>query len=135
MARILIADNASFMRSCLKYIVENAGHEVVGMAKGGSEAVDLFRQLQPDIVTLDILMEGMDGIEALGKIITHELGNSGPGVFTFPGICKLKMLHKAAVDARKGIDPFTKKERTFKAREARTVFRATALKALWSNLT
>src|SRR3954452_6180468 len=69
MARILIADNASFMRSCLKYIVENAGHEVVGMAKGGKEAVDLFRQLQPDLVTLDILMEGMDGIEALGVIM------------------------------------------------------------------
>jgi two-component system chemotaxis response regulator CheY len=69
MARILIADNASFMRSCLKYIVENAGHEVVGMAKGGKEAVELYGQLQPDLVTLDILMEGMDGIAALGEII------------------------------------------------------------------
>src|SRR5438132_12309541 len=69
MARILIADNASFMRSCLKYIVENAGHEVVGMAKGGQEAVALYGQLRPDLVTLDILMEGMDGITALGTII------------------------------------------------------------------
>jgi two-component system chemotaxis response regulator CheY len=68
MARILIADNASFMRSCLKYIVENAGHEVVGMAKGGQEAVELYGQLKPDLVTLDILMEGMDGITALGTI-------------------------------------------------------------------
>src|SRR5437764_4304124 len=68
MARILIADNASFMRSCLKYIVENAGHEVVGMAKGGNEAVELYGQLQPDLVTLDILMEGMDGIAALKEI-------------------------------------------------------------------
>jgi two-component system, chemotaxis family, chemotaxis protein CheY len=70
MARILIADNASFMRSCLKYIVENAGHEVVGMAKEGREAVHLHEQLKPDLVTLDILMEeGMDGIAALGTII------------------------------------------------------------------
>jgi len=69
MARILIADNASFMRSCLKYIVENAGHEVVGMAKGGKEAVDLYTQFRPDLVTLDILMEGMDGMAALGAIL------------------------------------------------------------------
>jgi two-component system, chemotaxis family, chemotaxis protein CheY len=68
MARILVADNASFMRSCLKYIVENAGHEVVGMARGGKEAVELYGQLQPDLVTLDILMEGMDGIAALREI-------------------------------------------------------------------
>ena len=72
MARILIADNASFMRSCLKYIVENAGHEVVGMAKGGQEAVDLYKQSKPDVVTLDILMEGMDGIGALGAIMQQD---------------------------------------------------------------
>jgi two-component system chemotaxis response regulator CheY len=69
MARILVADNASFMRSCLKYIVENAGHQVVGMAKGGEEAVALYNQLKPDLVTLDILMEGMDGVAALGHIM------------------------------------------------------------------
>jgi len=72
MARILIADNASFMRSCLKYIVENAGHEVVGMAKGGQEAVDLYQQVKPDVVTLDILMEGLDGIGALGAIMQQD---------------------------------------------------------------
>jgi two-component system chemotaxis response regulator CheY len=68
MARILIADNASFMRSCLKYIVENAGHTVVGLAKDGQEAVTMYEELKPDLLTLDILMEGMDGIAALGKI-------------------------------------------------------------------
>jgi two-component system chemotaxis response regulator CheY len=68
MTRILIADNASFMRSCLKYIVENAGHEVVGMARGGQEAVELYGQVRPDLVTLDILMEGMDGIAALREL-------------------------------------------------------------------
>jgi two-component system chemotaxis response regulator CheY len=68
MARILIADNASFMRACLKYIVENAGHEVVGMAKEGGEAVELYGKLKPDLVTLDILMEKMDGLAALAAI-------------------------------------------------------------------
>src|SRR4051812_26674557 len=72
MARILIADNASFMRSCLKYIFENAGHQVIGMAKGGQEALELYGQLKPDLVTLDILMEGMDGIAALGHIMKED---------------------------------------------------------------
>ena len=68
MARILIADDASFMRSSLKYILENAKHEVVGMAKGGQEAIDLYGRLKPDVLTLDILMEGMDGIAALREL-------------------------------------------------------------------
>ncbi len=74
MARILIADNASFMRSCLKYIVENAGHEVAGMAKSGQEAVDLYARVEPDLVTLDILMEGMDGLAALESIVKADPG-------------------------------------------------------------
>jgi two-component system chemotaxis response regulator CheY len=69
MARILIADNASFMRSCLKYIAENAGHEVAGLAKNGQEAIDLYARIKPDLVTLDILMEGTDGMTALREIM------------------------------------------------------------------
>ncbi len=68
MAKILIVDDASFMRGSLKYIVETAGHSVVGMAKDGEEAIDMYKKLKPDIVTLDILMKGMDGITALKKI-------------------------------------------------------------------
>jgi two-component system chemotaxis response regulator CheY len=68
MANILVVDDASFMRGSLKYIVENGGHKVVGMAKDGEEALKMFRQFKPDIVTLDILMKGMDGITALKKI-------------------------------------------------------------------
>ncbi len=56
------------MRGSLKYIVETAGHSVVGMAKDGEEAIDMYKKLKPDIVTLDILMKGMDGITALKKI-------------------------------------------------------------------
>ena len=74
MAKILIVDDAAFMRGSLKYIVENAGHSVVGMAKDGQEALDLCRKLKPEIVTLDILMSGMDGLSAL-KAIKKE--NSG----------------------------------------------------------
>ena len=71
MAKILIVDDAAFMRGSLKYIVEGAGHSVVGMAKDGQEALKLCGKLKPDIVTLDILMSGMDGLTAL-EAITKE---------------------------------------------------------------
>jgi len=74
MATILIVDDAAFMRGSLKYIVEGAGHSVVGTAKDGQEALKLCGKLKPDIVTLDILMDGMDGLTAL-KAIKKE--NSG----------------------------------------------------------
>ena len=71
MSTVLIADDASFMRNSLKYIVENAGHTVVGMAKEGQEALELYRKYKPDVVTLDLLMTGKDGFWAL-KEITKE---------------------------------------------------------------
>lgn len=77
MATILITDDAAFMRGSLKYIVEGAGHSVVGTAKDGKEALKLCGKLKPDIVTLDILMSGMDGLTAL-KTIKKE--NSGAKV-------------------------------------------------------
>jgi len=67
-AKILIVDDAAFMRGSLKYIVESAGHSVVGMAKDGQEALKLYRKVNPDVVTLDILMSGMDGLSALEVI-------------------------------------------------------------------
>ena len=72
MATILIVDDAAFMRGSLKYIVESVGHSVVGMAKDGQEALELYTKLKPDVVTLDILMKGMDGISALKAIIEED---------------------------------------------------------------
>ena len=74
MATIMIVDDASFMRGSLKYIVEGAGHNVVGTAKDGQEALKLYRKLKPDIVTLDILMSGMDGLSALKAIKKEDPG-------------------------------------------------------------
>jgi two-component system chemotaxis response regulator CheY len=74
MATILVVDDASFMRGSLKFIVENAGHEVLGMAKDGKEALELYRKLRPDVVTLDILMRGTDGLTALEAIMTEDPG-------------------------------------------------------------
>lgn len=68
MANILIVDDTAFMRDSLKNILENAGYKVVGLAGNGSEALSLYKELRPDIVTMDILMAEMDGIMALQAI-------------------------------------------------------------------
>lgn len=68
MARILVVDDASFMRLMLKDILVKGGHEVCGEAENGLVAIDRYKELQPDIVTLDITMPKMDGVEALKNI-------------------------------------------------------------------
>ena len=69
MARILVADDASFMRMMIREIVEEEGYEVVGEATDGVEAMDLFHELHPDIVTMDIVMPRRSGIDAVRGII------------------------------------------------------------------
>ena len=69
MARVLIVDDAAFMRMMLKDIITDIGHEVVGNACNGFEAVELYKNLKPDIVTLDITMPEKDGITALSEIM------------------------------------------------------------------
>jgi two-component system chemotaxis response regulator CheY len=66
--RVLIADDALFMREMIKEIIEKAGFEVVGEATNGNEVVEKFRELKPDITTMDIVMPLKSGIEALQEI-------------------------------------------------------------------
>lgn len=66
--RVLIVDDALFMRNMLKEIFLKAGYEVVGEAGDGLEAVEQYRQLRPDLVTMDIVMPHRSGIEALQEI-------------------------------------------------------------------
>ncbi|WP_010477633.1 response regulator [Thermococcus zilligii] len=68
MARVLIADDALFARVLLRKMLTDEGHEVVGEASTGREAVEKYAGLRPDIVTLDIIMPDMDGITTLRKI-------------------------------------------------------------------
>ncbi|MGH7501160.1 MAG: response regulator [Longimicrobiales bacterium] len=70
MARtVLICDDALFMRTMLAEIMEQAGFEVAGQAATGAEAVRLYRDLEPDLVTMDIIMPDMGGIEAVREIV------------------------------------------------------------------
>lgn len=72
MAKILIVNDASFTRNILQKIVESVGHEVVGLAEDGVEAIRIYKELKPDIVTMDIMMAGIDGFEALSAIKDEE---------------------------------------------------------------
>lgn len=68
MAKILVVDDSRTSRKILKGLLESSGHEVVGEATNGLEGYDRYGELKPDIVTLDITMPVLDGIEALKKI-------------------------------------------------------------------
>ncbi|SHJ01479.1 response regulator [Desulfofundulus thermosubterraneus] len=66
--RILVVDDAAFMRMMIKNIVTKNGYEVAGEAENGKQAVEMYAELKPDIVTMDITMPEMDGIEAVKAI-------------------------------------------------------------------
>jgi two-component system chemotaxis response regulator CheY len=68
MAKILIVDDAAFMRMMIKDILQKNGYEVVAEAANGIQAVELYKAHQPDLVTMDITMPEMDGIQAVKQI-------------------------------------------------------------------
>ena len=74
MARVLIVDDAAFMRKMLGDVLAKGGHEVIGEGANGSEAVAQYQALRPDIMTLDITMPEKDGLAALREILTLEPG-------------------------------------------------------------
>lgn len=68
--RVLVVDDAMFMRAMIRDILVNSGaYEVVGEAANGGEAVEQYRAVRPDLVTMDIVMPQMDGIEATREIL------------------------------------------------------------------
>lgn len=68
MAKVLIVDDAAFMRMMVKDILEKNGFEVIGEASNGAIAVELYKRERPDVVTMDITMPDMDGIQAVKAI-------------------------------------------------------------------
>ena len=72
MARVLVVDDAAFMRKVLSDALAKGGHEVVGEAANGNEAVSQYQELHPDVTTLDITMPEKDGLEALREILASD---------------------------------------------------------------
>lgn len=68
---VLVVDDAAFMRMMLKDILTKAGHNVIE-ASDGKEAVSLYKDNKPDLVTMDITMPEMDGIQALKEIVAFD---------------------------------------------------------------
>lgn len=66
---VLIVDDAAFVRTVLRNMIQQMGHTVVGEAFNGHDAVRKAKELKPDVITMDIVMPSMDGIEAVKEIL------------------------------------------------------------------
>ncbi|WP_413367481.1 response regulator [Lysinibacillus sp. 3P01SB] len=71
MPTVLIVDDAMFMRVAIGNMLKEWGFEVIGEASNGRQAIEKYRELQPDLVTMDITMPGMSGIDAVKQIISE----------------------------------------------------------------
>jgi two-component system, chemotaxis family, chemotaxis protein CheY len=71
---VLICDDAIFMRTMIGDILKQAGFDVVGEAQTGVEAVEQYRELKPNLVTMDIVMPDMGGIDAVREIVKEDPG-------------------------------------------------------------
>ena len=71
MPSVLIADDAAFMRMMIKNILSEAGYDILGEAENGAVAVAKYKELTPDLTTMDITMPEMDGLQALKEIRSH----------------------------------------------------------------
>ncbi|MBN2733289.1 MAG: response regulator [Methanomicrobiaceae archaeon] len=72
MGRILVVDDTMFMRTLLKNILFSGSHDIVGEAENGEDAVEKYKALKPDLVTMDVVMPKMNGIEALKAIMAAD---------------------------------------------------------------
>lgn len=72
--RVMVVDDALFMRNMIKDIFTRAGYEVVAEAENGEMAVELYQEVKPDLVTMDIVMPKKSGIEALQEIMAIDSG-------------------------------------------------------------
>ena len=72
MAKILIVDDAAFMRTLLKNILFPKGYEIAGEAENGAIADEKYKALKPDLVTMDIVMPDMGGIDAVREIVKQD---------------------------------------------------------------
>ena len=112
MKRVLIVDDAAFMRVSIRNIVSKNGYEVGGEAENGAVAVQKYAELHPDIVTMDITMPEMNGLEAL---IAIRKADPGAKVIMVSALGQESMVRDAVMAGAKGfvVKPF--KEETITA--------------------
>ena len=105
MKTVLVVDDAAFMRVSIKNMISKHGFEVVGEAENGAQAVEKFKELNPDIVTLDITMPEMTGLEALKEIMKI---NPNAVVVMCSALGQESMVREAVVSGAKGfvVKPF-----------------------------
>jgi len=109
MIRVLIVDDASFMRLSMKTMMEKNGFEVVGEAENGAVAILKYNELRPDIVTMDITMPVMDGLQALKQIIKLD---SKAKIIMITAMGQESMVKEAVISGAKGfiIKPYKELE-------------------------
>ena len=99
MKRVLIVDDATFMRLTLRSVLEKNGFTVVGEAENGLDAIKKYQELHPDIVTMDITMPEMDGVEALKKIRSID---SNAKVIMITALGQESFVREAVMNGAKG---------------------------------
>ena len=70
--RVLICDDAMFMRTVIASMFREAGHTIVGEAETGDQAIEMYRELNPDVVTMDVVMPSSSGINAVRGIVSED---------------------------------------------------------------
>ena len=105
MSTVLIVDDAAFMRISIKNMLTKNGYEVVGEAENGAIGVQMYKDLQPDIVTMDITMPEMSGLDALKEI---QKADPKAKVVMVSAMGQEAMVREAIVSGAKGfiVKPF-----------------------------
>jgi len=109
MKRVLIVDDAEFMRMSIGTILKNHGFEIVGEAEDGIESVRKYKELNPDIVTMDITMPEMSGIAALKEIMEYD---PKANVVMVTAIGQEALVREAVTNGAKSflVKPFTEEQ-------------------------
>jgi two-component system chemotaxis response regulator CheY len=105
MKKVLIVDDAAFMRISIKKMLEKNGYEIVGEAENGSVAVQRYFELMPDVVTMDITMPEMNGLDALKEILSRK---SDAAILMVSAMGQEAMVKDAVISGAKGfiVKPF-----------------------------
>lgn len=105
MKKVLVVDDAAFMRVSIKKMLSSNGYEIVGEAENGEIAIQKYQELSPDIVTMDITMPEMDGLTGLKKILEI---NPGANIVMISAMGQESMVREAVLTGAKGfiVKPF-----------------------------